>query len=80
MSKFNDSIYDSKDWFNERWMDNLNPRLLYRYWQKKGVVPSCLKTEHNGVKITHRKGEYGTIGFIDVPLFDRGLDKENSNH
>ena len=56
-----------RDLFNEPWMDQINPRLLFRYWERKGC-PGTLQTFEYGVEILSSKTPMGVWRVVSHKL------------
>ena len=51
--------------FNEKWMDNINPQLLLRWWRKKNNKSEFIYYTEFGIKYRVLKLDFGECWMID---------------
>ena len=61
--------YEEVGWFNQPWMDRVNPDLLLRYWRKKNTLARLLYRTEFGVEFMVYSTKWGE--FWSMPLLKR---------
>lgn len=61
---------DNPHFFNEPWMRNIEPELLYRYWERKNTRSPLVEFIEN-VGIMHIRTDFGVLTRVIKPTDEK---------